>query len=87
MKTPEELLQDLSALNDSAQDLRNGLSLLKKQMTDVESQLIANGLKRERIIEQLRVLRNSTVSLEISERQNEIERFRQILPDLMARIK
>lgn len=87
MKTPEELLQDLAALNESAQDLRDNLSLLKKHLTEVESQLIATNLKRERIIEQLRVLRNSTVSLEITERQNEIERFRQILPDLMARIK
>lgn len=86
MKPPEELLQELDALNSTAQDLRHSLSQLKKYVIDVESRLIETTLKRERVIEQLRVLRNSTVSTEITERQNDIDRFRRILPDLMKKI-
>lgn len=86
-KTPEELLQELEGFNIATQELRNTFNQLKKHLINVESELIEVALKRERLVEQLRVLRNSTVSVEITERQNEIEKFRRVLPELMEKIK
>ena len=80
------MLQELDVLLSQEQHIRRSFSHVKKKLLAIESQLIEVTLKKERLNEELRLLRNSTVSQEITERQNDLERFRAVLPELMKKV-
>lgn len=85
MLTQEELLQKIKEAAVEQKDARNQLAALKRQCLDAETHLIHCNLNYERLVEDLRVCRNTTVSYELTEREKDIERFRQVLPDLINR--
>lgn len=94
--TPEQLLQSnaraslmLQALDTANQDVkefRQTVALMKKGLMDAESSLIEATIRQARIQEQLRILRNETVNEEITDRQQEIERFKRLLPELLTKV-
>lgn len=85
MLTQEELLQKIKEAVVEQKAARNAVTTLKRQLLDAESQVIFCNLTHERLVEDLRVCRNTTVSYELTEREKDIERFRQVLPDLLKR--
>jgi chromosome segregation ATPase len=81
MPTIQELQQQIQEVEKNRQSIKKKITSLKKKLVENESDLIEATLQQERLIEQLRVARYTTVSLESSERDKEIEGFRSRHPE------
>lgn len=85
MLTQEEILKLIAASEIEQKDARTRVAALKRELLDAETNLISCNLNTERLIEELRVCRNTTVCCELTEREKDIERFRLALPELLTR--
>lgn len=88
MAAEEELVQKLQDADKELKDARARVTQLKKEFTDAESNLIEAKLNRDKIIEELRLWRYRNIDdLETTDREEDIERFRKLLPDLLDKVK
>lgn len=88
MAAEEELVQKLQDADKELKDARTRVTQLKKEFTDAESNLIEAKLNRDKIIEELRLWRYRNIDdLETTDREEDIERFRKLLPDLLDKVK
>ena len=85
--TQEQLQQQLAEIDKDVSAARTVVASLKKQLMDAETVLIGANISRSKILEQMRILRNETVDREITDRQEDIERFKKLLPDLLKTVK
>lgn len=66
-------------------DARKQVDNLKTQILNAETRLIAANLLREKLVEELRVCRNTTVRYEETPRDREIAAFRAKMEDFKKR--
>lgn len=81
----QKILQKIDATEVEQKDVRNRVVTLKRNLLDAESELIACNIRKERLVEELRVLRAVSVSHELTDREQDIERFKLVLPELLKR--
>lgn len=86
MATEQEILKAIAEVELKQKDARNLITFHKKAAIDAESDLIEANLHRERLAEQLRRLRLSTVRHDLSKEDIELEEFRARLPELLKKI-
>lgn len=84
--TEQELLKAIAEVELEQKEARSLVAFHKRAAIDAESSLIAANLTRERLAEELRRLRLSTVRYEMSAEDKDIEEFRARLPDLLKKI-
>lgn len=83
----KELRQAIENAEKELKQARNRVAVLKKAWTDAESEMISAKLTRDRLVEQMRIWRNANIDdLETTDREEDIERFKQVLPDLLKKI-
>lgn len=85
--TDEELLKQLDNADYEYQDAKRKLARLKKECIDAETILINCKLHKDRVVEALRVHMATTPRPEKSLQDLEIERFREMYPDICAMAK
>jgi hypothetical protein len=78
----EALLLKIAEVEREQKGIRSKVSQAKKALTDAESLLIETNLIRDRLLEELRIWRHRNLDHKSLEREEDIERFRKILPDL-----
>jgi len=81
----KELLQEIAVAEQEYQDAKKALAEAKRKWVDAETEVIHAKLKKERLVEELRINRN-TVPPEtpvMEQRELDIERFRQDHPELV----
>lgn len=81
-----ELTSKIEEIDSTLKEVRKRLSLLKKQVTEEETILITLNISRERLVEQRRLFMKEHYNPEITERENDIERFKKVLPELIKKI-
>lgn len=81
----QEILAAIKETEVEKRDARNKVDNLKKSLLDAESDLIAANLRLERLKEELRVHRNTTVKHEPTQREKDIEAFRAKMDDFKKR--
>lgn len=59
----------------------------KKALTEAEGALIDINITRDILKEKLRVMKSKMVDTETTDRENDIERFKKVLPELLSKIK
>lgn len=79
--------QMIKEAEDNILSINKKIALLKKQLVDIESDLITAKLAKERAKEALREYLNVSVSPELSARKIEIDEFRKKYPDLCGKSK
>jgi chromosome segregation ATPase len=84
--TENDLLEEIVRADGDRAMLKGKISKLQKQVTELESDLIAVTIHKDRVTDQLRQLRGSTVNHELTERELEIEAFKERLPGCLERI-
>ena len=80
--TEQELLNKIKEIEQEYSLAKKRLADAKKKWLDEETNLINNKITLDKLKESLRILRNSTPSLELESREREIERFRKAHPEL-----
>ena len=83
----QDLLERIGVLDQKISEIRQRLSNLRSQINDQETDLIGFNLNREKLIETLRVYRKEHFSIELTDRQIDIAKFREKLPELLNKIK
>jgi hypothetical protein len=78
----QDFKQKIKQAEDDILAIKQKIALLKKQLSDIESDLITASLTKERAKEGLREYLNVSVSEELSARKLEIDEFRKKYPDL-----
>lgn len=87
-KEEESLLQQLKEMESLRAEAVDKHAQAKKAVMDAETRLIEITLRRDRVKEQLRMWRYANVDdMETVDREEDIERFRKVLPELMEKIK
>jgi hypothetical protein len=88
MATEKELLQELEVAAREVQEARLAVKIAKRAALDAETQFINAKLTQERIQERYRIFKNQQVrvSQETVDDDKELERFRQLLPELLKRV-
>lgn len=87
MPNEVDLLKKLAEVDIELRDARNSLSDSKRRVTEAETKVIAIKLSKDRLMEEIRVFRNQTVSEELTEREKDIARFKEALPSLLENDK
>lgn len=83
MPTSNQKLQEqIAELEKTRLAIKKKITSLKKQSMDRETELIETTLRQERLVEELRVYQKTTVTVELNERDQEIEGFRSRYPEL-----
>lgn len=85
--TEKQLLERVGLLDQQLSNSRQRVSLLKKKLTEEETNLISCNIERERVLEELRIYRKEHYSKEITDRQIDIERFRKLLPEMLKKVE
>lgn len=83
----EDLIKKLVSINDEKRLMREKMISLRRELWDTESKLIELSINSDRIKEEIRIIKNATVSLDPSERDIEIEKFREKLPELLEKLE
>ena len=83
----DDLEVDILLLEEDSKIVHKEMVIRRKALTDVESSLIDINIARDILKEKLRVLKSKKVDTEITDRENDIERFKKVLPGLLAKIK
>ena len=81
--TEQELINKLAEADREVTDAKKALAEAKKRWTDAETNLISAKINRDRIKEDLRVYRRTTVRYDPDARDLEIERFRKDNPEVV----
>lgn len=89
MLTEEELLKQIAENDYDLKQARGQVALYKEKLLEAETALIGHKLKDERLREQLRLVRLHTVkpNEQKTAYEEDIERFRQRLPELLEKLK
>lgn len=88
MSEKEEMLNKL--LKEASDDVSYAnfrIEDLKRNLIDAETVLIEAKLRHKKLAEELRVYRDSQVDHNMTDRQKEIDDFKNKLPDLMKKFK
>lgn len=85
--TEEKILQQIEEVDLDLLDSKRKLAQAKRLWTDTETEIIELKLKKDRLIEVLRVFRNTSPVQPPSIRDLEIERFRRDNPEVCAEAK
>ena len=83
----DDLEVDILLLEEDSKIVHEKMIVCRKALTDVESSLIDINITRDILKEKLRVTKSKKVDTEMSDRENDIERFKKILPELLGKIK
>lgn len=81
----QEKLAAIKEAESQQKEARNRLDRLKTDLLAAETDLIAANLLREKLVEELRVLRNTLVKNEETPRDREIAAFREKMEDYKRR--
>jgi hypothetical protein len=84
--TQEEILKQIEDVEIDRRDAAKQMAFHKKAAMEAESRLIEANLIKEKLKEQLRVLRHRTISVELTLREQDIAEFKAKLPELMKKI-
>lgn len=88
MPTPEEMLiQKIEEVEVERVNARLRIAKAKREALDAESDLIEHSINKDRLIEQLRVVRITTVDYSKTKEEKDIDRLRSIMPELLKKIK
>jgi hypothetical protein len=82
MPTIQELQQRIKSAEDDRQLAKIKIANLKSHLSERESELIEATIAKERAIEALDFHERTTVYVEVTEREVEIEGFRNRFPEL-----
>lgn len=82
----DNLLFKIKELESEQLEARAKISKAKKEISEAESDLIEHTLHKEKLIEQLRLLRNQTVDTTLSAEDIDLERFKLVHPELSKKI-
>jgi hypothetical protein len=83
----DKLVAEIAALEKERQLAYEEMVVRKKALSDAEGVMIDINITRDILKEKLRVLKSKKVDSEISDRENDIERFRKVMPELLQKIK
>jgi len=81
----QEILAAIKDAETQQKEARNQVERLKRGLLDAETDLIAANLLRAKLVEDLRVLRNTMVRYEETPRDREIAAFRAKMEDYKKR--
>jgi len=87
MPTEQELLKQLKEVESHLRDSRLTVSDLKKKLISAETTLIDHKIQKERLLETLQKVRNSSFKPDPDHRKVDDVRFLAALPDLLEKIK
>lgn len=85
--TEEELMALLNEVAIVQKDARAQIAFHKRAILEAESTLIEANIRSEKLKEQLRIRRVTTVSYEQTHEEKIIEDFKLKLPELLEKIK
>ena len=87
MPTPEEMLiQKIEEVEVERVNARLRIAKAKREALDAESDLIEHSINKDRLIEQLRVVRITTVDYSKTKEEKDLDRLRSIMPELLKKI-
>lgn len=66
---------------------RRVVSKLKSELVHAETDVVSLKINEDKYKEQLRVLQARTIKYELSDKDKDIERFKQALPEIMEKLK
>jgi hypothetical protein len=87
MTTEQELLQRIRDNEVLLKDARLNVSALKEKLTNEETRLIGLKLDQDRMVAQLKALRNASYKPDPDPREEDNARFLAALPSLLEKIK
>ena len=82
MTLEEDLINQIDELDKEIKECRSQTSEFKRKLADAETNLIGAKIKKSRLVEELRLFKAREISVEISEYDLEIQRFREKFPEL-----
>lgn len=85
--TEVELLKLIADADVELHNATLAVSKAKRDHTNAETLYLETKLAKERLLEQLRIYRLTTVDYELSHREKDIARFKEALPDLLKNDK
>jgi chromosome segregation ATPase len=82
------LLEEIAAAQTELDQARKQLADAKRRVDDAETQLINSKLTHEKLTEKYRRFKNQQVRMSDETKTNEadLDRFRQILPELLKKV-
>lgn len=87
MPTPEEILiQKIEEVEVERVNARSRIAKAKREAVDAESDFIEHSINKDRLIEQLRVVRITTVDYSKTKEEKDLDRLRSIMPELLKKI-
>ena len=87
MPTPEEILiHKIEEVEVERVNARLRIAKAKQEAVDAESDLIEHSINKDRLIEQLRVVRITTVDYSKTKEEKDLDRLRSIMPELLKKI-
>lgn len=87
MPTPEMiLLSKIEELEIEQVNARLRIAKAKREAFDAESDLIELSINKDRLIEQLRVIRVSAIDYSKTKEEVDLDRLRAIMPELLKKI-
>lgn len=88
MVTEKELLEQLAEAEQERSQAVKKFSQVKMSLMDAETAVINTTIEVDRAKERLSVWRHKNVDDSVTvDREEDIERFRKVLPDLMEKLK
>lgn len=81
--TEAELLKLIAAADVELHNATLAVSAAKRMHVDAETLYLETKLAKERLVEELRVHRLTTVDYEMDHREKDIARFKEALPDIL----
>ena len=85
--TEEELVVNIENIDIELKNAKLALAAAKRAAVDAESIYIEMKLKKERLVEELRVCRATKVNRELTHQEKDVERFKKALPELLLKDK
>ena len=85
--TEEELVVNIENIDIELKNAKLALAAAKRAAVDAESIYIEIKLKKERLVEELRVCRAAKVNRELTHQEKDVERFKKALPELLLKDK
>lgn len=82
-----DLLNGIDNAERDRKHYKDTIRRLQKELADAESYLIEATIRRDRLKENLRVHRITTVKVVYTERERDIDSLRDKLPELMKKIE
>lgn len=82
----QELLNAIQKAEEDRKIFKRKITLLKQEINERESDLIEASIRKDRLIERLRVHKSTVPRYLPDEREKEIQAFKEVFPELSKKI-